>query len=76
MFFTRFVLQIFPEEKADVVLDQNPETEPDLMSQSMYGTLIGHNLKPAGPFSAKRVIHESDTPHVKSHHGKHIFDVF
>ncbi|KRT81121.1 hypothetical protein AMK59_6232 [Oryctes borbonicus] len=64
----RLVLQIFPEEKVDIVLDQNPTLESDIMSQSMYGTLIGHSTKNPSPFSAKRVIHQSDTPHVKSHH--------
>ncbi|KAI4468684.1 autophagy-related 2 isoform a [Holotrichia oblita] len=64
----RLVLQIFPEEKVDVVLEQNTSAESDIMNQSMYGTLIGQNPKHPGPFSAKRVIHQSDTPHVKSHH--------
>ncbi|GJQ70529.1 Atg2, partial [Trypoxylus dichotomus] len=64
----RLVLQIFPEEKVDIVLEQNSAMESDIMNQSMYGNLIGHNTRHPGPFSAKRVIHQSDTPHVKSHH--------
>lgn len=64
---------MFPEEKADIVLDQNAEVQTDLMSQSMYGNLMGQNVKHVGgPFSAKRVIHESDTPHAKSQQGKHL----
>lgn len=49
-----------------------PEKEPDLMSQSMYGAFNTPKGE-SGPFSAKRVVHESDTPHGKAQQGKVIF---
>lgn len=47
-------------------MEKVSEPEVDLMSQSIYGTLIDQTTKHGGPFSGKRVIHTSDTPHDNS----------
>ncbi|KAK4884514.1 hypothetical protein RN001_000785 [Aquatica leii] len=60
----RLVLKIYPKIKAEMELEQKLETEPSIMNQSVYGTL-DNNATERGPFSAKRIVHESDTPHYK-----------
>lgn len=47
-------------------MHQTPEPDVDLMSQSIFGHLINENIKEPGPFCAKRMLHESDTPHGKA----------
>lgn len=45
----------------------------DLMSMSIYGAFENqHNTIPS-PFSAKKVVHESDTVHPESHTGIYTF---
>ncbi|KAK5648479.1 hypothetical protein RI129_003371 [Pyrocoelia pectoralis] len=62
----RLILKIYPKVKSEMELEQNVETEqPNLMNQSVYGTLEQSN-EDRGPFSTKRIVHESDTHHYKS----------
>lgn len=61
---------MFPPSKLDMELEQMGKPEVDPMTQSMYGSLGSNQAKNPGPFSAKRVVHESDTPHNKPQQGK------
>lgn len=71
-FFFRLTLEIFPVG-SEVELDNEVENEPDIMSQSIYGAFSTDVPKESGPFSSKRSVHESDTPHDRSHQGIVLF---
>ncbi|KAF5283909.1 hypothetical protein FQA39_LY04729 [Lamprigera yunnana] len=60
----RLVLKIYPEIQTEVEFEQKAEMDANLMNQSVYGTLDSRSDE-RGPFSAKRIVHESDTPHYK-----------
>lgn len=62
---TRLNLKFFPPKKTDV--DDAIEADLDPMTHSVYGAFENQGFKLPGPFSAKRVVHESDTPHSKPH---------
>lgn len=69
MFFLyyRLSIKLFPKKTLD--LGDNYANGQDLMNASVYGAFENqHNIQPS-PFSAKKVVHESDTPHPKSHAG-------
>ncbi|KAB0799030.1 hypothetical protein PPYR_06910 [Photinus pyralis] len=61
----RLTLKIYPKIKSEMELEQNVEVEPSIMNQSMYGALEQHT-EDRGPFSTKRIVHESNTHHYKS----------
>ncbi|KAJ8968662.1 hypothetical protein NQ314_002185, partial [Rhamnusium bicolor] len=46
-------------------LDESDEPEQDPMTMSYYGAFEYQSNPQPGPFSAKKVVHESDTPHSK-----------
>lgn len=52
---------MFPIKNDD--MDQYNLPEQDPMTTSFYGAFVDQRNEEAGPFSAKRVVHESDTPH-------------
>ncbi|XP_044263557.1 autophagy-related protein 2 homolog A isoform X3 [Tribolium madens] len=54
-------IKVFPAKRLS--LEEPSQTIQEPISTSIVGFL--ENRKPNGPFSAKRVIHESDTPHHK-----------
>ncbi|KAF5280262.1 hypothetical protein FQR65_LT03070 [Abscondita terminalis] len=60
----RLVLKVYPKFERDMELEQKLEPESNVMNQSIYGTL-DTNTNERGPFSARRIVHESDTPHYK-----------
>lgn len=60
--FLRLIVNIHPVKK-EADMEQKVEPEVDIMNMSMYGTLMAREPKDSGPFSSKRVVHESDTPH-------------
>lgn len=67
MDISRLSIKIFPKKPPDL-FDSNSLGQ-DLMSTSIYGAFENqHNTQPS-PFSAKKVVHESDTAHSKSHAG-------
>lgn len=43
--------------------------EQDIMKTSIYGAFENQHKSQPSPFSAKKVVHESDTPHPTSHAG-------
>lgn len=61
----RLDIKVFPVKKVD--LDDTIESDVDPMMHSVYGAFENQGVKLPGPFSAKRVVHESDTPHSKPH---------
>ncbi|XP_066992632.2 autophagy-related protein 2 homolog A [Anabrus simplex] len=62
----RIVIQVYPESSHGD-LDDMPENEPeDALPQSSLEPLENSAFKEPSPFSSKKVIHESDTPHGKS----------
>lgn len=56
-------------------MESKIEPEVDIMTQSLYGDLNVNNKEDVGPFSSKRVVHESDTPHTKPQQGINFFSV-
>lgn len=59
------VVALHPHKKEEIEMEPAVEREVD-MTQSIYGAFSnGNGSKKSGPFSAKRVIHESDTPHAR-----------
>ncbi|CAG9820878.1 unnamed protein product [Phaedon cochleariae] len=63
LFQTRLSIKIFPAKIND--LDECNEPEQDPMTTSFYGAFENQTCVQPGPFSAKKVVHESDTPHSK-----------
>lgn len=55
--------------KKNVDFEQKLEPDIDPMTQSMYGTLAAQEPQDNGPFSSKRVVHQSDVPHAKHQKG-------
>nr|CAI5847822.1 unnamed protein product [Callosobruchus analis] len=60
---TRLNIKVFPKRSTELEEFTAPEQDP--MTTSCYGAFEGQSNKEAGPFSAKKVVHESDTPHSK-----------
>ncbi|XP_060533459.1 autophagy-related protein 2 homolog B isoform X2 [Cylas formicarius] len=58
----RLSIKVFPRK-----VDIQDDTEPDPMTHSCYGAFENQGRTEPGPFAAKRVVHESDTPHSKLH---------
>lgn len=68
-FVFRFSVKTFPKKTLDL-FDSNSIGQ-DLMSTSIYGAFENqHSMQPS-PFSAKKVVHESDTAHSKTHAGRY-----
>ncbi|KAJ8967898.1 hypothetical protein NQ317_015420 [Molorchus minor] len=59
----RLHIKMYPAKSHD--LDECMENEQDPMTTSFYGAFENQSNKQPGPFSAKKVVHESDTPHGK-----------
>ncbi|CAG9834337.1 unnamed protein product [Diabrotica balteata] len=57
----RLTIKLFSTETNE--LEKEAEVEQNLMTTSFYGAFENQNKEEPGPFSAKRVVHESDTPH-------------
>ncbi|RZC41089.1 autophagy-related protein 2 A -like protein, partial [Asbolus verrucosus] len=55
-------IKIFPSKR--LILEEPSQAQPETMTTSIAG-LLENQKHHGGPFSAKRVIHESDTPHHK-----------
>ncbi|XP_025831922.1 autophagy-related protein 2 homolog B isoform X2 [Agrilus planipennis] len=70
-YLVRLILKIYPILKPEVELEQMQDTCFDSMTQSVYGEL-GNQTGNHSPFSSKRTVHESDTPHNKPHQEKEI----
>lgn len=62
--YCELVVTVYPHRKEEIEMEPAMEREVD-MTQSIYGAFSNENAKKSGPFSAKRVIHESDTPHAR-----------
>lgn len=58
---SRLTIKVFPIKNDD--MDQYNLPEEDPMTTSFYGAFVDQRNEEPGPFSAKRVVHESDTPH-------------
>ncbi|CAH1999640.1 unnamed protein product [Acanthoscelides obtectus] len=56
-------IKVFPKRSTE--LEEVTEPEQDPMTTSCYGAFENQDNKEPGPFSAKKVVHESDTPHSK-----------
>lgn len=62
-------MEIYPILKMQVQLEEGgveSETEIGQYSLDGFGAQTARN---PSPFSAKRIVHESDTPHTKPHQG-------
>lgn len=59
----RLNVKLFPTQTNE--LEKLSEAEPNVMTTSFYGAFENQNNEDPGPFSAKKVVHESDTPHSK-----------
>ncbi|XP_072387744.1 autophagy-related protein 2 homolog A isoform X1 [Diabrotica undecimpunctata] len=57
----RLTIKLFSTETNE--LEKDTEAEQNLMTTSFYGAFENQTKEEPGPFSAKRVVHESDTPH-------------
>lgn len=62
------VVAVHPAKKEEIEMEPAAEREVD-MTQSIYGGFGGDGAKKTGPFSAKKIIHESDTPHTRPPQG-------
>lgn len=51
-------------------MEEDEEVVIDPMTHSCYGAFENQGNPEPGPFGAKRVVHESDTPHNKECKGK------
>lgn len=71
-FAFRIVMEIYPVLKMQVPLDDGGESEPEAGPYSL-DAFSSQSARTPSPFSAKRIVHESDTPHTKPHQGKIIF---
>ncbi|KAG5882217.1 hypothetical protein JTB14_024728 [Gonioctena quinquepunctata] len=60
---TRLSIKIFPTKTND--LEECAEPDQDPMTTSFYGAFENQSNVESGPFSSKKVVHESDTPHSK-----------
>lgn len=60
-------VEIHPVKKGEIEMEP-AEREID-MTQSIYGSLPTSGRNSTGPFSSKRIIHESDTPHARETQG-------
>ncbi|CAG9863843.1 unnamed protein product [Phyllotreta striolata] len=58
----RLNIKLYPKQINEL---EKMETEANVMTTSFYGAFENQNKDELGPFSAKRVVHESDTPHSK-----------
>ncbi|XP_056630005.1 autophagy-related protein 2 homolog A [Diorhabda sublineata] len=56
----RLTLKLFPKNEQD-----NVEPKQNIMTASCYGAFENHIKEVPGPFCAKKVVHQSDTPHSK-----------
>lgn len=65
-FFYSLSIKIFPKKAPDL---EECEPQNDPMTTSFYGDFIKRSTEEKGPFSSKKVVHESDTPHPKPQKG-------
>ncbi|KAJ8924233.1 hypothetical protein NQ315_007024 [Exocentrus adspersus] len=59
----RLTLKIFPQKSEDLFQEEYKLPEQDPMTSSCYGAFVNQRNEEPSPFSAKKVVHESDTPH-------------
>jgi autophagy-related protein 2 len=60
------VIQVYPESNRGDLDDIGEMEGEESMPQTSIETLESSGQKEPSPFSSKKVIHESDTPHGKS----------
>jgi autophagy-related protein 2 len=60
----RVVITLFPQHPGGPLMDDSSEGEPE---SSLDDTLENAPRHQPSPFSSKRIIHESDTPHSRPH---------
>lgn len=68
----KIVLEIFNSnliERNRLQTNHQTSDSDDIMTQSIYGLLSPPTPKQGGPFSSKKVVHESDTPHARHPQG-------
>jgi hypothetical protein len=68
MFFVcfRIVIHVYPENNRGALDDIGEVEGDDRINKTSIETLESSGQKEPSPFSSKKVIHESDTPHGKS----------
>lgn len=72
----RFSIKITKDCKNDSWEEEDEEADINPLAHSVYGAFENQGNRYPGPFSAKRVVHESDTPHSKPHSSKMRIELF